>query len=632
MCGIAGILQWRSLVSSPEALLKRMCHVMAHRGPDADGLWVSEDQRMGLGFRRLAIVDLSAEANQPMSNEAGTLWVVFNGEIYNHAEIRRELQSLGSHVWKTNHSDTEVIVHSFEQWGIDCLAKFRGMFAIAIWDSVRQELWLIRDRLGVKPLYYSRQQGKLCFASEIKALLQDPEQARELNEEALFDFLSFLVAPAPDTLFKGINKIPAGSWLRVDKDGRTQCRRYWEPWDGLETSSRLSLEEATETVLLKLREAVQLRKVSDVPVGVFLSGGIDSSTNTVLFSEKEQQPVQTFSVGYDQEYPSCTNEFAYARLIAQKVGAHHHEVVLRQQDLIDFLPRMVELQDEPIVDPVCIPVYFVSKLARDHGVIVCQVGEGADELFCGYPFWHKILRTHQLAHSPALSWLNGVAMTGLRLAGHERSHLYERLRRVTGKQPVFWGGAEAFSQRGKELLLSPRLRARFRGRTSWQSLEPIHRRFLNGARQVSAPHWMTYLDLNLRLPELLLMRVDKMGMGASIECRVPFLDHKLVEFALDLPERFLYQPGHPKFLLKRAVAGLLPPRILNRPKQGFSVPITEWFLDLLGDQVRTTLREFARKTDYFDPNEMEETISHRRTNQMWYLFNFVLWWRRYIGH
>jgi asparagine synthase (glutamine-hydrolysing) len=630
MCGIAGVLKWSPQSKVSAAGLERMSEVIRHRGPDAAGLWISEEEGVGLAFRRLAIVDLSPTANQPMSNEDGSLHVVFNGEIYNHAEIRRELKALGGHQWKTDHSDTEVILHAFEQWGIGCLERFRGMFGIALWDSRRRELWLIRDRIGIKPIYYSARPGQFAFASEIKALLEDPDQPRVVDEEALFHFLSFLVTPAPDTLFQGIKKLPAGCWLRVREGGPMHCERYWDPWNVVQPRPQISEREATAELLERLREAVRLRKMGDVPVGVFLSGGIDSSTNTLLFSEDEAQPVQTFSVGYDREYGSYASELPYARLVANKVGARHHEIILSQQDALDFLPRLVELQDEPIADPVCIPVYFVSKLARDHGVIVCQVGEGADELFCGYPFWDDILRKQRLANWPGMGVVGAATQAGLRLAGHERSLLYEQMRRAGRGQPLFWGGAEAFTQRGKELLLSPRLRQRFQNRTSWECLEPIHDRFTKLAWEPSPLHWMTYLDLNLRLPELLLMRVDKMSMGTSIECRVPFLDHKFVEFVLGLPQRLLYRPGQPKSFFKKAVADLLPQEILHRPKQGFGVPITEWFVDLLGDQARALLREFARETDYFDPAEIEELIRRRRTNQMWYLYNFALWWKRYI--
>ncbi len=630
MCGITGVLKLEQQAKASPELLIRMRDAMVHRGPDDAGLWFSKDEQIGLGFRRLAIVDLSPTANQPMANEDGSLQVVFNGEIYNHAEIRRELKAIGGHQWRTDHSDTEVILHAFEQWGIEFLERLRGMFAIGLWDSRRGELWLIRDRVGIKPLYYSVHSGKLAFASEIKALLEDPELKRAVDEDALFHYLSFLVVPAPDTLFQGIKKLPAGCWMRVRQGGQMETRRYWDPWSHVQPQPAISEREAADELLERLREAVRLRKESDVPVGVFLSGGIDSSTNTMLFSEGEGSPVQTFCVGYDREYRSYTNELEFARTIAGKVGAQHHEIILSQQDALDYVPRMIESQDEPIADPVCIPVHFVSKLARDHGVIVCQVGEGADELFCGYPFWDDILQKQKSMTRPGMGLFNAASMAALKMAGHDRSLRYEQLRRAQCGQPIFWGGAEAFTQRGKERLLSPRLRKRFQGRTSWDYIETVRRRFSELAWEPSPLHWMTYLDLNLRLPELLLMRVDKMSMGASIECRVPFLDHKFIEFALSLPESLVYRRGNPKSLLKKAVAELLPREIIHRPKQGFGVPITEWFVDLMGDKVRGTLREFAHETDYFDISEIEELIRLRRTNQMWYLYNFVLWWKRYI--
>ena len=632
MCGIAGYVKWRQGAHLSRETLQRMAEVMRHRGPDSGGLWVSPDEQVGMSFRRLAIVDLTAVANQPMSNEDDTLWVVYNGEIYNHAEIRRELNTLGGHRWKTDHSDTEVILHAFEQWGIRAVERFNGMFAIGLWDARKREFWLIRDRVGIKPLYYTLRGGRLTFASEIKALLEDPEQGRALSEDALFDFLSFLVTPAPNTLFQGIQKLPAGSWLRLRvDDGDVHIERFWDAWERLKPRPDISSEEAAAELLTRLRRAVQRRKVSDVPVGVFLSGGIDSGTNTVLFSEGETRPVQTFTVGYDRDYSSATNEFHFAREIARQVGAQHHEIALRQQDLLDFLPRMVELQDEPIVDPVCIPVYYVSKLARERGVIVCQVGEGADELFCGYPFWHNVLRKDRMFQRPGAGVLAAGLMTALDAAGHQRSLFREQLRRVRAGQPIFWGGAEAFTQRGKELLLSPRLRKRFAGRTSWDYIGGVYQRFKEKSWTQTPLHWMTYLDLKLRLPELLLMRVDKMSMGTSIEGRVPFLDFELVEFALSLPQSVLYRTGEGKRLLKLAVAGLLPSEVINRPKQGFSVPINEWFVDLLGEEARAAVRKFVRDTDLFDPLEIEQLIRRRRSGQLWYLYNFVLWWRRYLG-
>lgn len=368
MCGIVGTLVFDGgSFRVTEPYLVKMRDRMVHRGPDGAGLWIEAGGRIGLGHRRLSIIDLASSAAQPMPNEDERLWIAFNGEIYNHAAIRRELETLGGHRWRTDHSDTEVILHAFETWGIGCLDKFRGMFAIALWDGRRRELWLIRDRIGVKPLYYSLHHGRLTFASEIKALLEDPDQPKALHEESLFHYLSFLTAPAPQTLFHGIKKIPGGTWLRVQADGTIEERRYWDVWDHTAPLVGRSDGDIAACVLEKLRESVALRKVSDVPVGVFLSGGVDSSTNAALFSQGEARPVRTFTIGYDREYASYRNELAYARLVANHVGAEHHERLLSVDDLINFLPQMVVLQDEPIADPVCIPVYYVSQLARERG-------------------------------------------------------------------------------------------------------------------------------------------------------------------------------------------------------------------------------------------------------------------------
>jgi asparagine synthase (glutamine-hydrolysing) len=631
MCGITGAISFDSNVPIGDDFITAMRDAMPHRGPDGARTWTSPDCRVGLGFRRLAIIDLSPSAMQPMSNEDGSVRVVFNGEIYNHADIRRELAALGGHAWRTDHSDTEVIVHAYEQWGIDCLTRFRGMFGLAIWDERQRALWLVRDRIGVKPLYYSVHHGRLTFASEIKALLADPEHERAVNEEALFDYLSFLTTPAPDTLFAGIKKLPAGTWLRISDDGTIRERRWWDVWDNVTPLTGVPEHEIAERVLEELRTAVRLRKVSDVPVGVFLSGGVDSSTNAALFSEGPDERVKTFSIGYDADYASYPSELPYARRMAEAVGADHHERILTQQDLLDFLPEMVRLQDEPIADPVCMPVYYVSKLARDNGVIVAQVGEGSDELFCGYPRWGQALRAQRLSNLPLTSPVAQVATFGLRMLGRDAGHRYEWLRRTASGQPIFWGGAEAFGHRQKERLLSPRLRAAFAGRTSWQALEGIRARFEAKAWEPSDLHWMTYLDLSLRLPELLLMRVDKMSMGVSLEARVPFLDYRFVELVLGIPTATKLRNGELKRVLKEAVRGVIPDDIIDRPKQGFGVPIQEWYQDQLGSQIRSDLDEFTRETDLLDRAEVKRFLDGPSGPQSWYLHNLALWWREYVA-
>lgn len=631
MCGIVGSLVFDgNFFEITAPYITTMRDTMIHRGPDGAGVWISSDRRVGLGHRRLSIIDLSDAAAQPMSNEDDTLWISFNGEIYNHAEIRNELERVGGHRWKTDHSDTEVILHAFEQWGIDCLDKFRGMYAIGLWDGRKRELWLIRDRLGIKPLYYSIHHGRITFASEIKALLQDPDQKRAVNEEAFYHYLSFLTTPAPQTLFDGIRKLSCATWLRVKEDGRIQEHRYWDVWDHTIPLAGLPEEEIARNLLAELRTAVKLRKVSDVPVGVFLSGGIDSSTNAALFSEGEGRPVRTFTIGYAGEYESYKNEIHYARRMAREVGAEYHERLLTMDDLIDFLPKMVKLQDEPIADPVCVPVYYVSKLARDNGVIVCQVGEGADELFWGYLDWRTALTLQKCDDLPVPRVLKRAGLTALRFLGKEETVYYEWLRRGAEGIPVFWGGAEAFTEAQKRRLLSPRLRERFKELTSWEVLRPIRQRYEDKAWERSPLQWMSYLDLNLRLPELLLMRIDKMSMGVSLEGRVPFLDHKFVELAMSIPEAVKTRNGVTKYILKKAVRGIIPDELIDRRKQGFGVPVHEWFFGRLGDRARQELDAFLNATDYLDRTEVMSLVARNSGPSVWYLLNFALWWKEYI--
>jgi asparagine synthase (glutamine-hydrolysing) len=635
MCGIVGVLSFtNSTFRVSEPYLTRMRDVMSHRGPDGAGNFISPDRRVGLGHRRLAIIDLSEKAAQPMTNEDGTLWVVFNGEIYNHAEIRAELEARGGHRWKTDHSDTEVILHAFEQWGIDCVQKFRGMFAIALWDTKERQLWLIRDRIGVKPLYYSFHHGRITFASEIKALLEDDEQERGLNEEALYYYLSFNATPAPLTLFSGIRKLAPGTWLKVSADGQVQERRYWDVWDHTHPLTNVSEVEIAERLLSELRTAVKLRKISDVPVGVFLSGGIDSSTNAALFSEGEGWPVNTFSIGYDKHYESYPSELPYARKIARAVGADHHELLLRESDLLDTLDLIVRHQDEPLADPVCMPVYFVSKLARDSGVVVCQVGEGSDELFWGYKYWRDSLRLQRFANlfpvpKPLRSW----GLAGLRVVDHVPGASYRRefscelLRRALSNRPIFWGGSEVFIDSQKQQLLSPRLRKKFANFSSWEALLPIHQRFVEGAWEKSPLNWMTYLDLNFRLPELLLMRVDKMSMAVGLEARVPFLDHKFVELAMSIPEAVKTKNGILKYILKKAVRGIIPDELIDRKKQGFGVPVSEWNHTKFGDYLIREVKEFCESTDIF---QFENLLPFLKQGG-WSVLNLALWWKQSIA-
>jgi asparagine synthase (glutamine-hydrolysing) len=631
MCGIAGaFVSNKSSFLISEGYLNPMRDVMQHRGPDGGSNWISENCKVGLSHRRLSIIDLSTVADQPMLNHDGTISLVFNGEIYNHAEIRAELIETGKYIWKTDHSDTEVIIHAYEEWGYECLHKFRGMFAIALWDSKINKLWLVRDRIGVKPLYYSFHHGRLTFASEIKALLEDEEQKRAVNEEAFYHYLSFMTTPAPMTLFEGINKLPPGTWMTIDEDGKTETKRYWDIWDSTKSITDRSEDEIAKMIIDELRVAVKLRKVSDVPVGVFLSGGIDSSTNTALFSEGETSKVKAFSIGYEGNFASYQNETHYARRMAEIANAEYYEKLLTIDDLLEFLPSMIHLQDEPIADPVCVPVYYVSKLARDNGVIVCQVGEGADELFWGYQSWKVKWKLQKLANIPIPKFIKRMVLSSLKAVGRENGLEYEALKRNLNDQPIFWGGADYFTDSQKKNILSPRLRKRFEGFTSWEAIKSIHDTFLKNAWEKSTLNWMSYLDLNFRLPELLLMRVDKMSMGVSLEGRVPFLDHKFVELAMGIGEKIKTKNGILKYILKKAVRGIIPDEFIDRKKQGFGVPINEFLLDKLGEKAKKDLLGFCDETDFLDKAAVELLFKENDSTRIWMLLNFALWWKHFI--
>lgn len=629
MCGIAGVFYFKhndSLVNIP--LLERMRDTLEHRGPDDKGFFVSEDGKVGLAHRRLSILDLSEKAKQPMSNEDGTLWVIFNGEIYNYLEIRKELIQTGRHIFKTDHSDTEVIIHSFEEWGIDCIEKFVGMFAIAIVDLKKKELWLIRDRIGKKPIYYNLNGKGIIFASEIKALLKYPDIKKEIDDEAFYHYLSFLTTPAPNTLFKGIKKVPAGHWLKVESDGRVQEYKYWDVLLRTNPICNSNEEEISEILLNKLKESVEIRKVSDVPVGVFLSGGIDSSINAVLFSRNSKERVKTFSIGYEGEYESYKNELDYARLVAKKINSEHFELKLKVDDLINFVPKMVYLQDEPIADPVCVPLYYVSKLARDSGVIVCQIGEGSDELFCGYNSWIRKIKLEELNAKYGVDFLKKSLFKVLGAIGKSNEFYYEWLRRSLNNQPIFWGGAEAFPETLKKKIISQRLQKKFDKYSSFEVIRNYYSNFQKNVWEKSYLNWMTYLDLNIRLPELLLMRVDKMTMGVSLEARAPFLDHRLVEFVMSIPTSIKFKNGIAKYILKQSVKNILPDEILNRKKQGFGVPIYEWFYEKLKPIIHNELSFFAKNEDYLNLKSINEEI--RDPQQLWFLYNFVCWWKKFI--
>jgi asparagine synthase (glutamine-hydrolysing) len=641
MCGISGIFSSSNAFDASERTVTAMCDVMAHRGPDDAGVasWSTSRGRITLGHRRLAIVDLSPAGHNPMSNEDGSVWITFNGEIYNHATLRAELEAKG-HRYRS-HTDTETIVHLYEEEGPRCVERLHGMFAIAIWDSVREELFLTRDRLGIKPLYYAQRPGGFVFGSEIKALLEHPAIVPDLDEEAFHHYLTFVCTPAPLTMFAGIRKLAPAERMTVRANGTSQSETYWTPMstEAVEAVHDMHEGELQERLLELLRESVGKRMMADVPFGVFLSGGVDSSTNVALMSELTSKPVRTFSVAFEEH--ERYNELPYAREIARRYETDHHEIVIGEDDLATFLPRMIFHQDEPIADWVCVPLHFVSQLARDNGTIVVQVGEGADELFHGYDGYIDAARLHrrfwepfQLVPEP-LRRIAGPALADwVRRTGRGEARALQVAEATAGRLS-FWGGAICYQGELKDRV------------TTGNGLQPdsyeIVRRFWDAAERerpgADLLQKMTYLELKQRLAELLLMRVDKMTMATSVEARVPFLDHELVEFALALPARMKVRDGTGKWLLKQAVAGtLLPRHVVYRHKQGFGAPVAEWFEGALGLMAQRQIRNSAlaerQLIDYGAVDGMWTEHRAGRANwafQLWNLYNVSAWYDHWVA-
>jgi asparagine synthase (glutamine-hydrolysing) len=628
MCGICGILGFGDQFPVDDQLAERMSDTISHRGPDDAGVWHRGEERVALGHRRLSIIDLSPAGHQPMSNEDGSVWITYNGEVYNHASLRDELEGKG-HVYRSN-TDTESVLHLYEEEGARCVERLHGMFAFAIWDSRRRELFLARDRLGVKPLYVARLPGGLVFGSELKAILAHPSVVPDLDEHAFADYLTFAFTPPPRTMYKGIEKLAPAERMVVRADGSTKRERYWSPFSSRVASQVAAMSEADmrERLLELLRASIRKRMMSDVPYGVFLSGGLDSSTNVALMAEASSQPVRTFSTApRDHEQ---YDELRYARDVARRFGTDHHEVVIDSDDMKQFLPALLFHQDEPLADPTAVPQHYVTKLARDNGVIVVQAGEGSDELFHGY----KGYRTHRRVVAPFQRLLPpfvrrplGRAAIGLtRLTGRGIRHgeaLYD-----AAHSPIpYWGGSICFRGPLKdELLVTPN------GRSSYEVVEHLWEEAERALPEVDVFQKMTYVELKQRLAELLLMRFDRVTMANSVEGREPFLDHELVEFALALPPEMKERDGSGKYILKRAVEDLLPHEIVHRRKQGFGTPMKEWLRGDFGVRAQAEVRASSLvERGLVDPDRLDQLFAAHRSgpadwsDHLWNIYSVSAW-------
>ena len=640
MCGICGIWEYPATDGRIDlSLVESMRDEMRHRGPDDEGAAIFDDGRLGLGFRRLSIIDLSPAGNQPMRGcLAGQVWIVFNGEIYNHAELRQGLEQRG-HKYASR-TDTETILHLYEERGLDFVNDIEGDFGIALWDAEREQLVLARDRIGVKPLYFYHRDGRFIFASEIKAILKHPAVTREIDEESLYHYLTFLTTPAPRTMFLNIQKLPAGHMLVVRRDGSSELKQYWDALPSVTPDNR-SEAEHQEEILRLLRDSIRKRMMSDVPFGVFLSGGVDSSANVALMSELMSQPVRTYTVGFEDSEE--LNELESARSVAKRFGTDHHEVIIGQQDMQKFLPDLIFHQDEPLADPVCVPLYYVSKLARDSGTVVVQVGEGADEIFAGYDWFRKYVRINELFWQQAEKLplalrhsLSAMAKPLMEASFNKRTAI-ELGRRFGAGESLFWGGAIVFDEDFKRRLLSSDLTARLDGLSSYDAVKDHIEHVARVRPDSDFAARMSYLELKLRLPELLLMRVDKITMATSVEARVPFLDHHLVEYAMSLPVDLKIKGTSGKHILKRALEKVLPADLLYRPKRGFGAPIREWFRGSSGETLSGLIMNSSiRRRGLFDYDFVARLIDeHKRgardwSFHLWALLNVSLWYDRWI--
>jgi len=617
MCGIAGMV---SFDGPPVALddVRRMCAALVHRGPDDEGFYLAPEA--GLGMRRLSIIDLET-GRQPVRNEDGTVWAVFNGEIYNFQELREGLEQRG-HSFYTG-TDTEVIVHLYEERGARCVDELRGMFAFAVWDERARSLLLARDRVGIKPLYYWHSGGRLAFASEVKALLQLPCVERAINWTSLGHVLAFLGTPRAESIVQGIHKLEPGAVLTVSATSGVRVQSYWK----LEWAPDYGRSEAelAEELRGRLEESVRMHMVSDVPLGAFLSGGVDSSAVVATMARSSPRPVKTFSIGFMEDH---FNELSHARTVARALGTEHHELVL-EPDVLSIVDDLVWHLDEPFGDSSAIPTYMVSKLAAEHVTVVLS-GDGGDELFGGYDRYLAEARMRRLSRAVpralrrVLGALASRAPEGTRGRNFVRHVALDGFARYLDVNTFF----PLSDQRG---LLQPDVFDLVAAQDPWREAA-AHLASANG-------HWLTSaqnLDFNAYLPVDILPKVDRMSMAHSIEARVPLLDHRLIEFAATIPPELKLRDGTTKYLFKRALRGLLPDEIIDRPKQGFAIPLGRWFRGRPGDFVRDLLLSArTRQRGIFKPSYVEGLLERHQSRRdvalhLWTLISFELWARRFL--
>ena len=626
MCGICGKLGFEQNASVSRSLIGGMLETIRHRGPDDQGIYLSPG--LGLGHARLSIIDL-ASGHQPLANENGSIWIVFNGEIYNYQELRRFLLEKG-HVFKTQ-SDTEVIVHLYEELGPQCVEKLRGMFAFALWDQNNKTLVLARDRVGIKPLYYSLTEKAIVFASEIKAILADPEISRDLAPEIIDRFLTFLYVPGQETLLRGIQKLAPGHYLVV-KNGAAEVRCYWD-LNFSKPAHFPTLKDAEQELLRLLAESVELHMIADVPVGVLLSGGVDSTAVLSYVAERTDKEISSYTVGFSD--PSVADERPYAKLASDTFKSHHHDMTISAGDFAEFLPRYVWHMEEPVCEPPAIAMYYVSKLARKY-VKVLLSGEGGDEAFAGYNNYRSILWLERLKQIwPALNSSASWGVSQLNSWMHStRVAKYAPLINATFPQYYYSRTSTPYRYSGNGLgeLYSTDFRSSIDREFT---VEPVRKLFA-AVKDENVLDQMLYIDTKTWLPDDLLVKADKMTMANSVELRVPLLDHRLLEFAAALPPQYKLNGFTLKYIWKKALSKRVPNSILNRKKAGFPVPYEKWLRHNLKDTVHDVLTD--RQTiqrGYFQKATVEKLIQANQelgaySKEIFSLVTLELWHRMFL--
>jgi len=625
MCGICGKLNFDPENPVSRGLLKRMADTIRHRGPDDEGYYLSGP--VGLGFRRLSIIDL-ATGHQPLSNEDGTVWIVFNGEIYNFQELRDNLLARG-HLFRSR-TDTEVIVHLYEEFGPACVERLRGMFGFAIWDERRKSLMLARDRVGIKPLYYAIGTNSIVFGSEIKAILADPEISVRVRPEIVDRFLTFYYVPGEDTLFQNILKVRPGSYMIV-RQANAETHHYWDlAFDPAPKSTADAERELTEL----LDEAVRLHMISDVPVGILLSGGVDSTAMVSFASGKTDRTLSSFTLGFDE--PEVPDERPYARIAAQRFGTDHHEMTMSAKDFEDFLPQYAWYMEEPVCEAPAVALYYVTKLAKDF-VKVLISGEGGDEAFAGYQTYRGVLWAERLkcALGPLKNTVSSALSEANRFLKDPRIAKYAPL--LTQPFQSYYysrsSGPDSFFNRNLDTLYTSDFAALSDKEFATRPMQHI----MANSESLGLVNRMLYVDTKTSLADDLLLKADKMTMANSIELRVPFLDHELLEFAASLPESYKVRRLTTKYIAKRALASRIPEPILKRRKAGFPVPFGLW--------LRTDLKDFAHQVlldrttierGYFNSARVERLLqtnaaSGAYAKEVLSLLTLELWHRAFLN-